>query len=162
MYILFSGGRIRGNRFYASGWCLGFLLGGAATGICAQRNGGFRRSCFYKAAFEEKDWGTIQVPGHVQLQGYDNCHYVNTMYPWDGRSEIRPPAIDWENAPAGSYVREFIITDQEKDFLENGCLCRSREWKQPFMCGVTVSFQGMARTALHRRSMSLREFFILA
>ena len=24
---------------------------------------------FYKAAFEEKDWGTIQVPGHVQLQG---------------------------------------------------------------------------------------------
>ena len=73
---------------------------------------------FYKAAFEEKDWGTIQVPGHVQLQGYDNCHYVNTMYPWDGRSEIRPPAIDWENAPAGSYVREFIITDQEKDFLE--------------------------------------------
>lgn len=117
---------------------------------------------FYKAAFEEKDWGTIQVPGHVQLQGYDNCHYVNTMYPWDGRSEIRPPAIDWENAPAGSYVREFIITDQEKDFLENGCLCRSREWKQPFMCGVTVSFQGMARTALHRRSMSLREFFILA
>ena len=118
MYILFSGGRIRGNRFYASGWCLGFLLGGAATGICAQGNGGFRRSCFYKAAFEEKDWGTIQVPGRIQLQGYDNCHYVNTMYPWDGRSEIRPPAIDWENAPAGSYVREFIITDQEKDFLE--------------------------------------------
>ena len=83
---------------------------------------------FYKAAFEEKDWGTIQVPGHVQLQGYDNCHYVNTMYPWDGRSEIRPPAIDWENAPAGSYVREFIITDQEKDFLEKR---------------VFVSFQGV-------------------
>lgn len=83
---------------------------------------------FYKAAFEEKNWGTIQVPGHVQLQGYDNCHYVNTMYPWDGRSEIRPPAIDWENAPAGSYIREFIITDQEKDFLEKR---------------VFVSFQGV-------------------
>ena len=83
---------------------------------------------FYKAAFEGKDWGTIQVPGHVQLQGYDNCHYVNTMYPWDGKSELLPPAIDWENAPAGSYVREFIITDQERDFLEKR---------------VFVSFQGV-------------------
>lgn len=83
---------------------------------------------FYKAAFEGKDWGTIQVPGHVQLQGYDNCHYVNTMYPWDGKSQLRPPAIDWGNAPAGSYVREFIITDQERDFLEKR---------------VFVSFQGV-------------------
>ena len=34
---------------------------------------------------------------------------TNTMYPWDGHSELRPPKIDWDYNPVGSYVREFDL-----------------------------------------------------
>lgn len=54
-------------------------------------------------------WAEIEVPGHIQMQGYDRCHYVNTMYPWDGKAELRPPKIDWTDNPVGSYGREFEL-----------------------------------------------------
>ena len=43
----------------------------------------------YKKIFDD-GWDIIQVPGHIQLQGYDKPHYVNTMYPWDGHEAIYP------------------------------------------------------------------------
>ena len=46
---------------------------------------------FYGVGYEVEDWDEIQVPGHIQLQGYEHPHYVNTMYPWDGKAAIRPP-----------------------------------------------------------------------
>lgn len=58
------------------------------------------------------------------MQGYDRCHYVNTMYPWDGKAELRPPKIDWEDNPVGSFVgysedsftpSEFDITGYVKE-----------------------------------------------
>ena len=29
------------------------------------------------------------------------------MYPWEGHSELRPPHVDWDDNPVGSYVKEF-------------------------------------------------------
>lgn len=54
-------------------------------------------------------FGTIRVPGHIETQGYGQLQYINTMYPWDGCSDLRPPQIDWDNAPVGSYVRTFDL-----------------------------------------------------
>lgn len=39
---------------------------------------------FYRNDVCCKDYADIEVPGHIQLQGYDRCQYINTMYPWDG------------------------------------------------------------------------------
>lgn len=71
--------------------------------------------------FFEKDypcagWGDITVPGHIQLQGYGQPQYVNTMYPWDGHQELRPPEIPTDHNPVGSYVKYFHVpsTMQEK------------------------------------------------
>src|SRR5699024_737637 len=50
-----------------------------------------REKEFYKKGFDYSDFQKIQVPEHIQLQGYDRCHYVNTMYPWDGKEFLRPP-----------------------------------------------------------------------
>ena len=66
---------------------------------------------FYGAGYEVEDWDEIQVPGHIQLQGYEHPHYVNTMYPWDGKAAIRPPEIDWEDNSVGSYVRFFDLPE---------------------------------------------------
>ena len=69
-----------------------------------------REKEFYKKGFDYTQFETIQVPGHIQLQGYDRCHYVNTMYPWDGKEFLRPPEVPKEN-PVGSYIRTFTVQD---------------------------------------------------
>ena len=96
-------------------------------------NPSLRRAEFYQENFDDTCFDEIQVPGHIQLQGYDKCQYINTMYPWDGHSELRPPKIDWDYNPVGSYVREF---DLEKP------LSGKR---------VILSFQGV-ETAMYKRS----------
>ena len=54
-------------------------------------------------------WTEIQVPAHIQLQGYDKPAYVNTQYPWDGREEIWDGEIPTEYNPVGSYVKYFTV-----------------------------------------------------
>lgn len=64
---------------------------------------------FYRVDYNVDNWDNINVPGHIQLQGYDKPHYVNTMYPWDGHEEITPPSIPKIYNPVGSYVTEFEV-----------------------------------------------------
>ena len=70
-----------------------------------------RPELFYLPDYTMENWSDIQVPGHIQLQGWSQPQYVNTMYPWDGLDEARPPAIPQENA-VGSYVRTFELPAQ--------------------------------------------------
>ena len=79
---------------------------------------------FYKTAYDTTGWDSIVVPGHIQLQGYDKPHYVNTMYPWDGHNAIVPPAIPEDFNPVASYVRTFKVPS---------------DWNGP----VRLSFQGV-------------------
>ncbi len=65
---------------------------------------------FYKEDCSCEDFGHIHVPGHIQLQGYDQCQYINTLYPWDGKEAISPPQAPEEN-PVGSYVRYFSLEE---------------------------------------------------
>lgn len=70
--------------------------------------GSLREKDFYREDFDDAGFGQIQVPGHIELQGYGQRQYINTMYPWDGREELRPPKVP-ENNPVGSYVKEFEV-----------------------------------------------------
>ncbi|WP_046174731.1 glycoside hydrolase family 2 TIM barrel-domain containing protein [Domibacillus indicus] len=74
-----------------------------------------RPASFYKKEVDCSGWDTIQVPGHIQLQGYGTPQYVNTMYPWDGISSVRPPDIPQDSNPSGSYVKTFTIPERMKD-----------------------------------------------
>ena len=69
-----------------------------------------RPETFWETGFDDSDFDDIQVPGHIELQGYGQIQYINTLYPWDGHAELRPPLIDWEDTPVGSYVREFSLS----------------------------------------------------
>ena len=95
------------------------MLTGGAMPLKQSLNGSWRFICspcpderpadFYKMDYSCEEFGTIQVPGHIQTQGHDRCQYVNTMYPWDGREELRPPHISHTDYPVGSYVKEFEV-----------------------------------------------------
>ena len=79
------------------------------------KNPSMRVEDFYKMEFDCKLFDKIKVPGHIQLQGYDQCQYINTMYPWDGTEELRPPKISKEYNPVGSYVKYFELEEALQD-----------------------------------------------
>ena len=68
-----------------------------------------RPAMFWQEEYDDSAFGTIRVPGHMELQGYGQIQYTNTNYPWDGHTELHPPQIDWEDTPVGSYVRTFDL-----------------------------------------------------
>lgn len=69
---------------------------------------------FYDVDYDCRNFDKIQVPGHIQLQGYDGCQYINTMYPWDGKEFLRPPMVSKDYNPVGSYVKYFEVKEDLK------------------------------------------------
>ena len=79
------------------------------------------------------------MPGHIELQGYDQIHYINTMYPWDGKAFLRPPHIDWDYNPVGSYVKEF---DLEQPLLGKRVCISFQGVEQAFFVWLNGQFIG--------------------
>ena len=68
----------------------------------------------YEDSYDCSGFDTIQVPGHLETQGYGRNQYINTMYPWDGEEFLRPPMVSKRNNPVGSYVKYFTLEEQMK------------------------------------------------
>lgn len=66
---------------------------------------------FWQPDYDLNGFGTIQVPGHMETQGFGQIQYINKLYPWDGHAELLPPQVDMEHNPVGSYVREFDLNE---------------------------------------------------
>lgn len=89
--------------------------------FCFSKNAKERPAEFYLEEFDHSNFDKIKVPGHIELAGYDKIHYINTMYPWEGKI-YRRPAYSLENKdgfpgmfsqaeynPVGSYLKEFDL-----------------------------------------------------
>ena len=84
-------------------------------------NPGERPRDFYRPDFEAARFDEIKVPCHIELAGYDRIHYVNTLYPWEGRVYRRPAYTpgagkdgigsfaEADYNPVGSYRRMFDL-----------------------------------------------------
>ena len=70
---------------------------------------GERHAEFYKIDFDVTGFDEIEVPAHIQLQGYGKPQYVNTQYPWEGHEKLVPPMIPKKCSPVGSYVKFFDV-----------------------------------------------------
>lgn len=105
--------------------------------FCYSVNSMERPTDFYKEDFDKSTFDKIQVPGHIELAGYDKIHYINVMYPWEGHI-FRRPAHSLEGKvpvgdsfsgaaynPVGSYVKCFDL--------------------EPGLCGkrVSIFFEGV-------------------
>jgi beta-galactosidase len=69
---------------------------------------------FVKYGVDCRNWDNIQVPGHIQTQGYGQMQYVNTQYPWDGLEYLRPPQVSKTDNPVGCYVCYFTLEEALK------------------------------------------------
>lgn len=91
--------------------------------FCYSRNVMSRPEGFYEESYDDSSFDTIRVPGHIELAGYDQIRYINTMYPWDGQ-EYRRAAYTMETAgdgsgmfseceynPVGSYRKVFDLDE---------------------------------------------------
>ncbi|KRK88891.1 glycoside hydrolase family 2 TIM barrel-domain containing protein [Lentilactobacillus sunkii] len=82
---------------------------------------------FYAADFDSSDFDHIKVPQHIEFAGYDKFHYINTMYPWEGKIYRRPAyALDQNDKaegqfseatdnPVGQYIKKFTLNSEFKD-----------------------------------------------
>ena len=85
------------------------------------QNAASRPADFWQAGYDLSAFGDIAVPGHIELAGYDKIHYINTMYPWEGKMYRRPALTGLPGArmegqfsgadynPVGSYVCRFDL-----------------------------------------------------
>lgn len=104
-----------------------------------------RPADFWREGADLSGFGTIRVPGHMETQGYGQLQYTNTLYPWDGRSALRPPQVDLNDDPVGSYAREF---DLDAGLRGSGYASASRVWNRP--CTVVQwQVRGLCRGQLY-------------
>ena len=66
---------------------------------------------FEAAGYDCRDWETIRVPAHLQMEGYGVPQYTNMTYPWDGHEDVKPGNIPQKDNPVGSYVRYFTVPE---------------------------------------------------
>ena len=79
---------------------------------------------FYQVDYNRSSFDKIMVPGHIELAGYDQIRYINTLYPWEGKKYLRGAySIDGagdgagmfseaEYNPVGSYVKTFDLNEE--------------------------------------------------
>lgn len=89
-------------------------------------NAASRPKDFYRKDFDSSHFDEIQVPGHIELAGYDQIHYINTMYPWESHEFRRPLGSGMKGVregefsgaaynPVGSYLCRFDLDEGLKD-----------------------------------------------
>ena len=62
---------------------------------------------FANSSYDPTNWGSIEVPGNWETQGYGHAIYLDERYPF---TTSWPDAPEDHN-PTGSYRREFILPD---------------------------------------------------
>ena len=116
-------------------------------------NAASRPVLFYQEGFDTADFDEIKVPCHIEMEGYDKIHYINTMYPWEAKYYRRPKGslggqAKWQGMfseasynPVGSYVKEF---DLEESFLGKRVVICFEGVEQAMYLWLNGSFVGYA------------------
>ena len=65
---------------------------------------------FYGKKYDVTKWGSIEVPGNIELQGYGVPVYVNMS----NEFAANPPFAPTDYNPVGCYVRDFEIPEEWK------------------------------------------------
>lgn len=93
-------------------------------------------------SFDTSTFCHINVPEHIAMANFDQLHYINTMYPWEGHKFRRPAhTLSAANTGAGSFSE---ATDNPVGLYRRGFKV-PEDWAG---LPVTVSFAGV-ETAMY-------------
>lgn len=114
-----------------------------------------RPADFWQENYDLSGFGTIRVPGHMETQGHGQIQYINKLYPWDGHAELRPPMVDMDHNPVGSYVREFDL----EEGLRGKQICISFQGvEQAFYVWLNGNFVGYSEDSFTPSEFDLTPF----
>ena len=69
----------------------------------------------YEASeFDCREWRTITVPAHIQMQGFGHPQYCNIQYPWDGWENTNDGEVPKDFNPVACYVKYFVLPQHMK------------------------------------------------
>ncbi len=68
-----------------------------------------RPTDFWKTGYDDSSWGTMNIPGVWELNGYGDPIYVNIGYAWHNSYKNNPPYVPIERNHVGSYRREIEV-----------------------------------------------------
>lgn len=105
-----------------------------------------RTEQFYdpQAVATRAEFNKISVPGHIQLQGYGQIQYINTLYPWDGQQYRRPPFMDGDTQGCRAFSvphRIIRLANMLRSLIYqrilkiSGCISHLTVWNRRCICG---------------------------
>ncbi|KRM10570.1 glycoside hydrolase family 2 TIM barrel-domain containing protein [Paucilactobacillus suebicus] len=86
-----------------------------------------RNRHFFESDFDSASFEQINVPGHIELAGFDQIQYINTLYPWEGKTYRRPvgslkddvkqqaPFSEDDDNSVGQYLTQFDSPHRENN-----------------------------------------------
>lgn len=85
---------------------------------------------FFEVGYNDLAWGTIEVPGCWEMNGYGDPIYVNGGYPWMNQFKSDPPRVPSENNHVGSYRKTITLPQDwsgKRVYAHFGAVC-SNMW----------------------------------
>lgn len=110
---------------------------------------------YYVDEFNDDKWDNIQVPGHIELQGYHKPQYTDTLYPWDGHDEVIPPHVDMDNNPCGSYRYTFNLPE---NFRSDKYILTFHGVEPCFYCWLNGKFIGYSEDSFTPASFDITKY----
>lgn len=111
---------------------------------------------FFEKDYDCSNWKNIQVPGHLQLQGYGKPMYVNQTYPWSASEQIVPGEIPHYNQ-VGSYVRYVSLNNEQ---LTNKVHIRFNGVESAFALWINGYFVGYSEDSFTPSTFDISEFIV--
>ena len=111
---------------------------------------------FFEKDYDCSNWKNIQVPGHLQLQGYGKPMYVNQTYPWSASEQIVPGEIPHYNL-VGSYVRYVSLNNEQ---LNERVHIRFNGVESAFALWINGHFVGYSEDSFTPSTFDISEFVV--
>ncbi|MCF0246783.1 MAG: DUF4981 domain-containing protein [Ileibacterium sp.] len=74
---------------------------------------------FFEKGFDDSFFQPVQVPGHLQLQGFGNLTQAHSLSEWDERENLEYGQVPVRNNLTACYVKNFELDEKlEKDFVK--------------------------------------------
>ncbi len=110
---------------------------------------------FADKSYDCDHFDNIKVPAHIELSGYENPKYVNTMYPWDGIEDITEPCIPSILNRFGMYSKNISVDD---DFCCNDVFIRFEGVESAIYLFVNGEFIGYSEDTFTPTEFDITKF----
>ncbi len=69
---------------------------------------------FEQPEYDCRGWADMQVPAHIQREGYGTPQYCNVQYPWNADETLLPGDLPERFNPVACYVKHFYLPEAMK------------------------------------------------